>query len=180
VHRCLGSDAAARALPLAEWNARSLLHELRAQAADVGAAAKAVGGAFCLLEDACPEEAKPPVLSHGDLSPWNIVVTDAGLVLIDWDHARWAPPQADVAFASSFANGLCRNRAEQAAFDEAYAAAGGCLDHMPFHRALDAAFQVTAALSVGECPDALDHQFRQALWALRESRASAPLFVRSG
>lgn len=34
---------------------------------------------------------------HGDLTPWNLrQIRDGGLVLVDWEEARWGPPNADL------------------------------------------------------------------------------------
>lgn len=32
---------------------------------------------------------------HGDLTPWNLRLSKAGLCLIDWESAGWGPPHAD-------------------------------------------------------------------------------------
>lgn len=33
---------------------------------------------------------------HGDLTPWNLRVSDGGLILVDWEDAGWGPPAADL------------------------------------------------------------------------------------
>ena len=40
----------------------------------------------------------PPVPSHGDCSPRNVLISRAGAVLIDWDRCLLAPPGRDVAY----------------------------------------------------------------------------------
>ena len=39
----------------------------------------------------------PEVYVHGDLHPMNVILTDAGPVVIDWEGARVGPRDADVA-----------------------------------------------------------------------------------
>ena len=39
----------------------------------------------------------PPLAIHGDYMPWNLREDDRGqLWLLDWEHARWGPPMADL------------------------------------------------------------------------------------
>ena len=44
------------------------------------------------------------IICHGDFGPWNTVWRDGDIAgLIDWDHARPAPPLFDVAYALEYA-----------------------------------------------------------------------------
>lgn len=36
---------------------------------------------------------------HGDFAPWNVrVLPDGRIAVIDWEHAAWGPPDADLAY----------------------------------------------------------------------------------
>ena len=40
------------------------------------------------------------VLCHTDIHPWNLIQTSQGLILIDWEGLKLAPPEADLALLS--------------------------------------------------------------------------------
>ena len=45
---------------------------------------------------------------HGDLTPWNLRQSKAGLTLIDWESAGWGPPLADEILYMAAAKALCQ------------------------------------------------------------------------
>lgn len=46
--------------------------------------------------DRCRRDSAPFVLTHGEPAPPNVMVTDAGdLLLLDWGDLMWAPPERD-------------------------------------------------------------------------------------
>lgn len=44
------------------------------------------------------------VLTHGDITGLNLIESDAGLKLVDWDGVKFAPPERDINFFSSNPN----------------------------------------------------------------------------
>jgi glycosyltransferase involved in cell wall biosynthesis len=58
---------------------------------------------------------------HGDCAPWNLRVTDAGLVLIDWEDAGWGPPGADEVFHRAAQAAVGLGEATASIFEEAIA-----------------------------------------------------------
>jgi Phosphotransferase enzyme family len=80
-------------------SAAALVRSVERKATD--RAGTVMGPALRALADLLARTVPPPgplVPSHGDFSPRNVLVTEAGLVLIDWDRSLLAPPGRDVAY----------------------------------------------------------------------------------
>jgi aminoglycoside phosphotransferase (APT) family kinase protein len=91
-------------------------------------------------------------LTHGDFSPHNVLLAASGdIQVVDWGEAHFAPRENDVAFATSWACGLCENPDEIGLFLETYEEITGCrLQEMEFYRSLDCLDQAINAVSVGD------------------------------
>lgn len=98
---------AAEAAFAAAWRAR------RADIRRVVAGADALGQA---LRHAAP----PHVLCHADMHPWNLLVSDNELWLIDWDETIWAPKERDLMFVIGGIGGDGVGVEQTAAFLEGY------------------------------------------------------------
>lgn len=87
------------------------------------------------------------VPSHGDFSPRNLLVSETGLVVIDWDRFQWAEPARDVVYLGtsdwldSLRRGRRPNRARLKRLVEAYESVRSGITLRP-----RVAFYVAAAL----------------------------------
>ncbi|HEX6931531.1 MAG TPA: phosphotransferase [Streptosporangiaceae bacterium] len=82
--------------PRAEWGpgpyARAARSLLDAHARDLSALAEAYGG----LASRVAARRERMVITHGEPHASNVMATDDGLVLVDWDTALLAPPERDL------------------------------------------------------------------------------------
>jgi tRNA A-37 threonylcarbamoyl transferase component Bud32 len=162
IHRLLSLDEDVRALPLATYPITRLVQQLRSRFNSLPNPPFELSKIIGILEQGRVKKEKLFV-THGDFSSNNVVINRFGVYAIDWEEARWAPGEMDIAFASSQANGLCQSKDEASYFDKAYAEVSGKhLEDMRYYRLLDAALQLTSALSVGEDSNALSSQLRDA------------------
>jgi aminoglycoside phosphotransferase (APT) family kinase protein len=89
------TDAVRRAAPGVAWTIAEVVDRLR-----LGARALErhdVGAALDRLAARPPGSARP-VVCHGDLHPFNILVDDDGFTVLDWTGSILADPRFDVAF----------------------------------------------------------------------------------
>jgi thiamine kinase-like enzyme len=91
---------------LPRYSTSSICDELAQQCAALDSPGQDLSLALSLIGQ-ISEEPHRAVMSHGDLSPHNIVLSPEGPAFLDWEQTRCAPAEADVAFITCAANGLC-------------------------------------------------------------------------
>lgn len=82
--------------------------------------ASAFGRALDAVTDAIGRYREPLRVVHGDLNPWNVMVSRRGLAVFDFEDVMWAHPIQDVATSLYYFDGRPEWREAQAAFRAGY------------------------------------------------------------